>query len=145
MHVFHIFFSLESYSIVWGWFEPREWQRGGRPCGILRAGSNSCEKEVREHLDQYYCHNFLLLILNPKTHKENSLRHVAVVAKFVDLHKPWSCKYGRKKKKKNGSSYFSSIFRKCKWSSLSRKVVWDPEILLPWQLSSLLESKIAIK
>ena len=30
---------------------------------------------------------------------EKSLRHVAMDAKFLDLNKPWSCKYGKKKKK----------------------------------------------
>ena len=28
-----------------------------------------------------------------------TLRHVTMVAKFLDLNKPWSCKYGRKKDK----------------------------------------------
>ena len=28
-------------------------------------------------------------------------RHVAVVAKFLDLNKPWSCLYGGKKKHEN--------------------------------------------
>ena len=32
---------------------------------------------------------------------EKSLRHVAMDAKFLDLNKPWSCKYGKKKKKEN--------------------------------------------
>ena len=59
----------------------------------------------------------------PHPHTEKSLRHVAIVAKFVDLNQPWSCKYGRKNDKndmydfpvhhctpkQNGSSYFSSI------------------------------------
>ena len=68
----------------------------------------------------------------------NSLRHVAMVAKLLDLNKAWSCKYGRKKKTKqkrknlacmtpvhdctldqNGSPYFPSIARQRKWPSLS--------------------------
>ena len=31
--------------------------------------------------------------------EEKLLRHVAMVAKFMDLNKPWSCKYVRKTKK----------------------------------------------
>ena len=31
---------------------------------------------------------------------KKSSRHVAMVAKFMDLNKPWSCKYGGKKTKK---------------------------------------------
>ena len=30
--------------------------------------------------------------------EKKSLRHVAMVTKFLDLNKPWSCKYGRKKR-----------------------------------------------
>ena len=30
--------------------------------------------------------------------EKTSLRHVAMVTKFLDLNKPWSCKYGRKKR-----------------------------------------------
>ena len=34
-------------------------------------------------------------------HREGkSLRHVAMVAKFLDLNNPWSCKYGKTKKQK---------------------------------------------
>ena len=67
---------------------------------------------------------------------EKSLRHVAMVANFLDLNKPWSNKYRRKKneqkhdiypfpphhctEEQNGSPYFSSIIRECKWPSLSR-------------------------
>ena len=55
---------------------------------------------------------------------DKALRHVAMVAIFLDLNNPRSCKYGRKKKRKNalcdfpvhgctreqnGSPYFSSI------------------------------------
>ena len=32
--------------------------------------------------------------------EKKSLRHVAMVAKFLDLNKPWYCKYCRKKTKK---------------------------------------------
>ena len=32
--------------------------------------------------------------------KEKSLRHVAMLANFLDLNKPWSNKYRRKKKRK---------------------------------------------
>ena len=71
--------------------------------------------------------------------EEKPLRHVAMVAKFLDLNKPLSCKYSRKKKKtikmtcmtpmhdctldQNGSPYFSSIVRQCKWPSLSWTIV----------------------
>ena len=72
----------------------------------------------------------------------NSLRHVAMVAKLLDLNKAWSCKYGRKNKTKqkrknlacmtpvhdctldqNGSPYFPSIARQRKWPSLSWQIV----------------------
>ena len=61
-----------------------------------------------------------------------------MVAKSLDLNKPWSRKYGGKKTKRNdtydcsvhcctleqnGNSHFFSIVRQCKWPSLSRKVV----------------------
>ena len=61
-----------------------------------------------------------------------------MVAKLLDSKKPWSCKNGRKKTKKwtcmtflcndcaeeqNGSPYFSSIVRQCKWPSLSWTIV----------------------
>ena len=71
--------------------------------------------------------------------EEKSLRHVAMVARLLDLMKLWSCKYGRKKTTKltcmtflcmvefmqeqNGSPYVSSIIRQCKCPSLSRKIV----------------------
>ena len=90
---------------------------------------------------------FCVINLNPETHKEEkSLRHVTMVAKFLDLHKPWPCKYGRKKTT-NGSlkAILSSIVRQCKWSSLSRKVVWDPEILLPWKCDVTLLLSTGIK
>ena len=32
--------------------------------------------------------------------KKKSLCHVAMVANFLDLNKPWSCKYGREKERK---------------------------------------------
>ena len=35
-----------------------------------------------------------------RNREEKSLRHVAMVAKFLDRNKPCSCKYGRKKTKK---------------------------------------------
>ena len=34
--------------------------------------------------------------LLPHAHREKSLPHVSMVAKSVDLNKPWSCKYGQK-------------------------------------------------
>ena len=59
--------------------------------------------------------------------EEKSLRHVVMVAKFLDLNTPWSRKYGRKKKhekidthdfpvhdwsqEQNSSLYFSSTLR----------------------------------
>ena len=58
--------------------------------------------------------------------REKSSRHVAMVAKFLDPNKPWSCKYGRKKltlmydfpvhdctQEQNGSPYFASIVGQC--------------------------------
>ena len=65
-----------------------------------------------------------------------SLLHDAMEAKFLDLNKPWSCKYGKQKKwtrmtaflwlhdctqKQNDSPYYSSIDWWCKWLSPSRK------------------------
>ena len=56
---------------------------------------------------------------------DKTLRHVAMVAIFLDLNNPRSCKYGRKKcmydfpvhgctREQNGSPYFSSnIWRLC--------------------------------
>ena len=49
--------------------------------------------------------------------------------KILDLKKPWSCKYGKKKNEKNCYIWlscapnFSSIVRQCKWPFLSRKIV----------------------
>ena len=52
---------------------------------------------------------------------------IAMVAKYLDLNKPWSCKYGRKNGKKNDVYDFpvhdrakrytilSSIVRQCKY------------------------------
>ena len=61
------------------------------------------------------------------------VRHVAMVTKFLDLNKLWSCKYGRKKEKMDmyefpvhdptDSPYISSIVRQCKWPSLSGNIV----------------------
>ena len=69
---------------------------------------------------------------------EKSLRHVAMVTKFLGLNKPRSCKYGKKKRKltkndiyavfpvydgtreQNSSPNLASIVRQCKWPSLSR-------------------------
>ena len=34
--------------------------------------------------------------------EEKSLHHVTMVTKFLDLNKPWSCKYCRKENKENG-------------------------------------------
>ena len=53
-----------------------------------------------------------------------------MVAKFLDLSKPWSCKYGRKNEKIETCDFpmhecplFSSILRRCKMPFLSRKIV----------------------
>ena len=71
-----------------------------------------------------------------RNREEKSSRHVAMVAKFLDLNKPCSCKYGRKKKidiyyfpihgctqEQNDRPYFPSILRQCKWPSVSGKIV----------------------
>ena len=64
--------------------------------------------------------------------RRNSLRHVAMVAKFLYLNKPWSCKYSRKKTEKIDMTFLCMIalrnnfcpnVRKCKWQSLSREFV----------------------
>ena len=45
------------------------------------------------------CLHHILCLLEVKVLRKKSSRHVAVVAKFLDLSKPWSCKYGRKNEK----------------------------------------------
>ena len=40
------------------------------------------------------------VITHFKTIEKKSLRHVAMVAKFLDLNQQWSCKYGKEKKDK---------------------------------------------
>ena len=40
------------------------------------------------------------LVCTPICNREESLHHVTMVTKFLDLNKPWPCKYGRKEKKK---------------------------------------------
>ena len=74
---------------------------------------------------------------NALKNKEKSLRHVAVVANFLDLNKTLYCKYCRKKEKidmydfsvsdctqeQNGSQQFTPTVRKSKWPSVSRKIV----------------------
>lgn len=79
---------------------------------------------------------FFVINWNPKTHWEviTSCYHGS---KIPGSSQTVVLRIWQEKKTKNGSSYFSSIFRKCKWSSPSRKVVWDPEILLLWQFSSI--------
>ena len=42
--------------------------------------------------------------------EEKSLRHVAMVARFLDLIKPWSCKYGREKKRQNWHEWLSCVW-----------------------------------
>ena len=65
---------------------------------------------------------------------EKSLHHVAMVAQYLDLNKPWSRKYGDNIDKydfpvrdctqeQNGSPNFSSAVRQGKWPFLSRKIV----------------------
>ena len=47
--------------------------------------------------------------------EEKSLRHVAMVARFLDLIKPWSCKYEREKKRQNWHEWLS-----CAWLNSCR-------------------------
>ena len=84
-----------------------------------------------------WCLHHILCLLEVKVLRKKSSRHVAVVAKFLDLSKPWSCKYGRKNekidmcgfpmnectRKQNVSPFFSSILRRCKMPFLSRNIV----------------------
>ena len=74
-----------------------------------------------------------------------------MVAKCLDLNKPWPMAQKKKKKKndkvnmnsfpvhdctqeQNSGPYFSSIVRQCKWPSLSRKIVKIQIMILPpWQ------------
>ena len=43
---------------------------------------------------------YTLLICALKTvNRRESLRHVAMVTKFLELNRPWTCKYGRKQMK----------------------------------------------
>ena len=76
---------------------------------------------------------------NPVERSSKLLHHIVMVAKFLDLNNPWSCKYGSKNKKnwhvqydflmhdctweQNSSPYFSSIVQQCKQPSLSRRIV----------------------
>ena len=46
--------------------------------------------------------------------EKKSLRHVAMVAKFPDLNKQWSCKYGRKK-------IDMTVWLSCAWLHLQTK------------------------
>ena len=75
--------------------------------------------------------------------QEKSSRHVVLVAKCLDLNKPWSEKYGRKKMKrwlfcarlhsgtKRQPILLFPSFGNTK-SRLCRERSWDPEILRPW-------------
>ena len=81
---------------------------------------------------------------------EKSLRHVAMDAKFLDLNKPWSCKYGKKKKNEKIDMYdfpvhdctreqkvvlffYRSTMQMAVLQLVSvKKYCWDLEILLPW-------------
>ena len=69
-----------------------------------------------------------------------------MVAKFLDLNKLWSCKYGRKKKEKidmydvplHSALRNKTVACTFLWSSDNamaisvKKERWDPEILIPW-------------
>ena len=89
------------------------------------------------------CHNFLLLIETLK-HIEKSLRHVTMVAKFLDLHKPWSCEYGRKKKRKMVAHTFLPSFENAK-GLLRQERLFEIQKFCYYDNSPLLESKMAIK
>ena len=58
---------------------------------------------------------------------EKSLRHVAMVAKFLDFNKPWSCKFWKEKKILDMYDFpawlHSGTIRQLKLPSLSRKVI----------------------
>ena len=73
----------------------------------------------------------------PQGNGESS-RHVAMVAKFLDLNKPWYGKYGKKKMKnwhivdfplqdcthlQTGSTYFSFIVQQCKFLYCHRRLM----------------------
>ena len=83
----------------------------------------------------YYL-SFNVSVCRSSCNWEKSLRHVAMVAKFLDFNKPWSCKFWKEKKyltcmtflhdctqEQKSSPNFSSIVRQLKLPSLSRKVV----------------------
>ena len=44
-----------------------------------------------------FCREKFMLMLK-FNREEKSLRHVAMVAKFLDVNKPWTCKYTTEKK-----------------------------------------------
>ena len=49
------------------------------------------------------------VITHFKTIEKKSLRHAAMVAKFLDLNQQWSCKYGKGKKIDMSSQPFHSL------------------------------------
>ena len=84
---------------------------------------------------------------NRLNEEEKSLRHVAMVAKCLDLNKPWPMAQKKRNEnvgmnsfpahdwtqEQNSSPYFSSIVGQGKWPSLSRKFVKiQIMILSPW-------------
>ena len=80
-------------------------------------------------------------LAHPCNRKVKSLNHIVMVAKFLNLNNSWSCKHGRKGKRKkltwmialrNKAIAFTSIVQQCKMAVSVKKDCWDPEIMLPW-------------
>ena len=77
-----------------------------------------------------------VVLINPSTKHTVTSRTVPLVALFLDLNKAWFRKYCRNKRKidmcnfplhdctqkETVGLFFSSLFRQCKWPSLSRNI-----------------------
>ena len=72
----------------------------GKSSTCTHPASNKCKmSKLQLNSELVYCYE-----------EEQSLHHLATVAKFVDPNKPWSCKYGRKKSEKIDVWLFSAWF-----------------------------------
>ena len=84
-------------------------------------------------------------LAHPCNREVKSLSHIVMVAKFLNLNNSWSCKHGRKRKRKkltwmtpvqdctqeqSDSHYFHRATMQMAVSV--KKDCWDPGIMLPW-------------
>ena len=65
----------------------------------LTPGGGSWREVVA--LMEFHCSHTTNTISMCVSNREEKLRYVTMVAKVLELNEPWSCKYGRKKKRKN--------------------------------------------